>query len=230
VDVDELVLAVVGAGDAVLTDTEREMGVILADVGAGTVDLGIFINGAVWHTVVLGVGGDHITNDVAIGLRLPPAIAERVKLEYGHARPNQVSPDERFTVSPFGDGRPQVVPRWRLAEIVEARAEEMLLMIRDEIKRSGYDGLLPAGVVLCGGAALMPGIQELSEDILALSVRVGVPTGLKGLVDAVSSPAHAVGAGLMGWGGTVDTRPQFRRSGPGAGARIVEWLRAFLPG
>ena len=230
VDVDELVLAVVAAGDAVLTETEREMGVILADVGAGTVDLGIFINGAVWHTVVLGVGGDHITNDVAIGLRLPPAIAERVKLEYGHARANQVSPDERFTVSSFGDGRPQVVPRWRLAEIVEARAEEMLLMIRDEIKRSGYDGLLPAGVVLCGGAALMPGIQELSEDILGLSVRVGVPMGLEGLVDAVSSPAHAVGAGLMGWGGTVDTRPQFRRSGPGAGARIVEWLKAFLPG
>jgi cell division protein FtsA len=122
------------------------------------------------------------------------------------------------------------VPRWKLAEIVEARAEEMLSMIQQEIKRSGYDGLLPAGVVLCGGTAQLPGVQELARDIFGLPVRVGVPQTLHGLVDQVSGPDHAVGAGLIQWGGTADTRPQFRKSGPGFGKRFLNWLRVFLPG
>jgi cell division protein FtsA len=117
-----------------------------------------------------------------------------------------------------------------LAEIVEARTEEMLSMIQQEIKRSGYDGLLPAGVVLCGGTAQLPGIQELARDIFGLPVRVGVPQTLHGLVDQISGPDHAVGAGLIQWGGTVDTRPQFRKSGPGVGKRFLNWLRVFLPG
>jgi len=230
VGVDELVLAAVGAGNAVLTDTEREMGVVLADIGAGTTDIGIFIDGSVWHTVVLAIGGEYITGDVAIGLRLPPTVAERIKVQHGHARANQVSPEERLTVSSFGGGKPQIVPRWKLAEIIEARADEILLMIQEEIKRSGYDGLLPAGIVLCGGTALLPGIQELGEDIFGLPVRIGAPKGLRGLADTISSPAHAVGAGLMRWGGSVDTRPQFSRSGPSVGTRIFDWFRAFLPG
>ena len=230
VGVDELVLASVGAADAVLTETEREMGVVLIDVGAGTTDIAIFIDGTIWHTVNLGIGGEYITGDVAIGLRLQPAVAEQVKIHYGHARANQVSPEERFTVSPIGEGMPQIVPRWKLAEIIEARTEEILLMAQQEIKRSGYDGLLPAGVVLCGGTAQLPGIGELGQDLLGLPVRVGTPRLLHGLTDAVSNPANAVGLGLMGWGGTVTSRPQFHRSGPSAGTRILKWLRAFLPG
>ena len=230
VEVDELVLASIAAGDAVLTDTEREMGVVLADIGAGITDMAIFIDGTVWHTVTLAVGGEYVTGDVAIGLRLPPDVAERVKIEHGHARAAQVPPEERFTVSTFGGETRQVVPRWKLAEIIEARAEEILSMIQQEIKRSGYDGLLPAGVVLCGGTAQLSGIQELGRDVLGLPVRVGASQALLGLVDQVSSPAHAVGAGLMGWGVTVDRRPQFRRSGPGIGRRFLDWLRVFLPG
>jgi len=230
VEVDELVLASIAAGDAVLTDTEREMGVVLADIGAGTIDIAIFIDGTVWHTVTLGMGGEYITGDISIGLRLPPATAERVKVQHGHARASQVSPDERFTVSPFGGGASQVVPRWRLAEIIEARTEEILSMVQREIKRSGYDGLLPAGVVLCGGTAQLPGIQELARDIFGLPVRVGAPQELHGFVDTVSNPAHAVGTGLMGWGMMVDTRPQLRKTGPGVGRRFLNWLRAFLPG
>ena len=230
VEVDELVLASIAAGDAVLTDTEREMGVVLADIGAGITDMAIFIDGTVWHTVTLAVGGEYVTGDVAIGLRLPPDVAERVKIEHGHARAAQVPPEERFTVSTFGGETRQVVPRWKLAEIIEARAEEILSMIQQEIKRSGYDGLLPAGVVLCGGTAQLSGFQELGRDVLGLPVRVGASQALLGLVDQVSSPAHAVGAGLMGWGVTVDRRPQFRRSGPGIGRRFLDWLRVFLPG
>lgn len=229
VEVDELVLASIAAGDAVLTDTEREMGVVLADIGAGTTDLSIFIDGSVWHTVTLGVGGEYVTADVAIGLRLPPDVAEQVKIEYGHARASQVPPDERFTVSTFGDQGRQAVLRWQLAEIIEARVEEILSMIKQEIKRSGYDGLLPAGVVLCGGTAQLSGIEEYGRDILSLPVRVGAPRDIHGLVDKVSNPANAVGAGLMGWGLTVDSRPQLRKLAPGLGVRLLNWLRVFLP-
>jgi cell division protein FtsA len=230
VAVDELVLASIAAGDAVLTDTEREMGVVLADIGAGTTDIAIFIDGTVWHTVTLGVGGEYITGDIGIGLRLPPDVAERVKIQHGHACAARVSREDRFSVSTFGGGTPQVVPRWKLAEIIEARAEEILSMIRQEIKRSGYDGLLPAGVVLCGGTAQLSGVQELGRDILGLPVRVGASQALHGLVDQVSHPAHAVGAGLMSWGVTVDTRHPVRKSGPGMGRRFLNWLRVFLPG
>jgi cell division protein FtsA len=230
VEVDELVLASIAAGDAVLMDTEREMGVVLADIGAGIVDIAILIDGTVWHTVTLGLGGEYISGDIGIGLRLPPDVAEGVKIEHGHARAAQVPPEDRFTVPSFGGESRQVVPRWKLAEIVEARTEEMLSMIQQEIKRSGYDGLLPAGVVLCGGTAQLPGIQELARDIFGLPVRVGVPQTLHGLVDQISGPDHAVGAGLIQWGGTVDTRPQFRKSGPGVGKRFLNWLRVFLPG
>lgn len=230
VEVDELVLASIAAGGAVLTDTEREMGVVLADIGAGTTDVAIFIDGTVWHTVTLGIGGEYITGDIAIGLRLPPATAEQIKIRHGHARVAQVSEEERFTVPAISGGVPQVVLRWKLAEIIEARAEEILLMVQQEIKRSGYDGLLSAGVVLCGGTAQLAGIQELARDVLGLPVRVGVPEGLEGLVDQISNPAHAVGAGLMGWGLTADTRPQLHKSGPSAGKRFLNWLRAFLPG
>ena len=146
VAVDELVLASIAAGDAVLTDTERDMGVVLADVGAGTIDIAIFIDGSVWHTVTLGVGGEYITGDIAIGLRLPPDVAEQIKVHHGHTRVAQVPTEARVTVPAFGEQGRQVVLRWKLAEIVEARVEEILSMIQQEIKRSGYDGLLPAGV------------------------------------------------------------------------------------
>ena len=230
VEVDELVLASIAAGDAVLTETEREMGVVLADIGAGTTDIAIFIDGTVWHTVTLGMGGEYVTGDIAIGLRLPPDVAEQVKIQHGHACASQVPPEERVTVSTFDGETRQVVPCWKLAEIIEARAEEILSMIQQEIKRSGYDGLLPAGVVLCGGTAQLSGFQELGRDVLGLPVRVGVPRELRGLVDTISNPAHAVGAGLMEWGVTAGTRPQLRKPGPGLGRRFLDWLRVFLPG
>jgi cell division protein FtsA len=227
---DDLVLGCLAAGDAVLTDTEREMGVVLADIGAGTVDLAVFIDGTVWHTTVMGIGGEYITGDVAIGLRLQPAAAEQIKVQYGHAQAHQVSPDERITLSPYGENTPQVLPRWKLAEIIEARVEEMLQIIQQEIKRSGYDGLLPAGVVLCGGTAQLAGICELGREVFNLPVRAGVPgEDLSGLVDQVLKPAFAVGVGLMSWGGTMSRRPQFRRDGPATGRRFLEWLKAFLP-
>jgi cell division protein FtsA len=231
VEVDEVVSAAIAAGDAVLTETEREMGVVLADIGAGTTNVAIFIDGTVWYTVTLGIGGAHVTQDIAIGLRLPPAVAEDVKIKHGHAIPDQVGPEEEFMVASFGDGARQAVPRWKLVSIIEARVEEILSMINKEIKRSGYDGLLPAGVVLSGGTAQLPGIRGLGREILGLPVRLGNPRDLHGLVDAVDNPAHAVGAGLMKWGSTEEARPQIRaKAGPSRRGRFLDWLRAFLPG
>ena len=228
--VDEVVAAAIAAGDAVLTETEREMGVVLADVGAGTTDVAIFIDGTVWHTVTLGIGGAYLTQDIAIGLRLPPAVAEEIKVAYGHALPDQVPSDEEFMVASFGDEGHQAVPRWKLVSIIEARVEEILSMINKEIKRSGYDGLLPAGVVLSGGTAQLPGILGLAREILDLPVRLGKPIDLYGLVDAIDNPAHAVGAGLMMWGVTQATPVRFRdRSKQSGTRRFCDWLRAFFP-
>ncbi|MGD2144805.1 MAG: cell division protein FtsA [Anaerolineae bacterium] len=230
-EVDEVVSGAIAAGDAVLADTEREMGVVLADIGAGTTDVAIFIDGTVWHTVTLGVGGTYITQDIAIGLRLPPAVAEEIKIKHGHVLPGEVRSDEEFMVASFGDEAHQSVPRWKLASIIEARAEEILSMINKEIKRSGYDGLLPAGVVLTGGTAQLPGLRVLGREALDSPVRLGEPRDLHGLVDTIQNPAHAVGAGLMMWGSTEEARPQLRsRPGPGRGNRLLGWLRAFLPG
>ncbi len=233
VEVSELVLSSLAASSALLSNTEKDMGVVLVDIGEGTTDIAIFIEGTIWYTRTLPMGGEYITNDIAIGLRLPPETAEEVKLRYGHAMVAQVSEDERFTISPYGESAPVVVPRWKLSQIVMARSEELLENVQQEIKRSGYDGLLPAGLVLCGGTAQLPGLRELARDIFDLPVQIGAPKGLGGLADKVASPASAVGVGLLKW------TPMWEDSG-GANAwkssraswwkRIGTWLRALMPG
>ncbi len=230
VRVDEVVLASLAAGEAVLSESERDMGVVLVDLGGGTINIAIFIEGAVWHTTTLGIGGEYITNDIGIGLRLPTEAAEGIKIRYGHTRPAQVDEEERFSAQPFGEGGPMTLPRWKLAEIIEARVEEMLGMVVQEIKRSGYDGLLPAGIVLCGGVAELPGIQDLARDTIGLPTRIGKPRGLVGLVDRIDSPACATAVGLIRWGLMSDRRRPLPRGGPAPLRRFAKWLRTFLPG
>ncbi|MBN1179234.1 MAG: cell division protein FtsA [Anaerolineae bacterium] len=230
VEADEVALSSLAAAHAVLDESEREMGAVLVDMGGGTTDIAIFIDGTVWHTSTLGIGGEYITSDVAIGLRLTSELAESVKIEYGHARAIQVAQDERFTVKGIGDSGLQPISRWKLAEIIEARVEEMLGMVGQEIKRSGYDGLLPAGVVLCGGVAQLPGIEDLGRDVLGLPVRIGTPKGLVGLIDRVSGPAFAVPVGLVSWGVMADGRRPLPKAGASFGRRLAKWLRALLPG
>jgi cell division protein FtsA len=200
VGVDGLVLGAIASGAAVLSDNERDMGVVLADIGGGTTDLAIFIEGSVWHTTVLAVGGAHITNDVAVGLRVPVEAAEQLKLEHGHARYETIDPTEVVQVKAFGDGGLTRVQRRDLAEIIEARTEEIYQLILQEIKRSGYDGLLPAGVVVTGGAAQLRGMRDLGRQVLGLPVRIGQPHGISGLIDTVDSPAYATPVGLLLWG------------------------------
>jgi cell division protein FtsA len=229
VAVDELVLDPLASGEAALSDTERDMGVVLVDMGGGTTDIAVFIEGSIWHTTVLAVGGQHLTNDIAVCVKMPTAAAEAAKLEFGHAFPDAVDPTEMIQVNAFGDNALARLPRRELAQVIEARVEEILSLVMQEIKRSGYDGLLPAGVVLCGGTAQLRGIRELARQVLKLPVRVGGPSDLLGLTDAIMSPAFATSVGLLRWGQRQSAGPtNAPRRGPGLGG-IARWFKALLP-
>lgn len=229
IQIGELVLTSMAAGNSVLTENEKDMGVVLVDIGEGTSDIAIFIDGTVWHTKALPLGGEYLTNDIAIGLRLPSQVAEEVKLSHGYAVANQVAEDERFTVSPYGEGSPVAIPRWKLAEIIQARCEEILENVQQEIKRSGYDGLLPAGLVLCGGTAQLPGMRDLARSIFELPVQIGIPKGISGLTDKVSGPDAAVAVGLAKWTPMWEEGGGWRTVRSSWFKRSLGWFRNLLP-
>lgn len=230
-----LVLEPIAAGDAVLTPAEKEMGVVLADIGGGTTDIAIFIDGSVWHTIVLPTGGQHITNDLAVGLRTPFEAAEEMKLKYGHADPNQIPDTEYIDVTAFGEEGKRTVSRRDIAEIISARAEEICQLILTEVKRSGYDNLLPAGVVLCGGTAELAGLKSFAREILQMPVRVGLPCDIEGFTDRITSAAFATSIGLLQWGWKQreldvpsSSKVMHKRSNPMGG--LIGWAKkAFLP-
>ena len=235
VEIDDLILQSLASGEAILKDSEREMGVVLADIGGGTTDIAIFIEGSIWHTLVLDIGGEHLTRDVAVGLRTPFNTAEELKIKYGHAMARSLATDELIEVSSFGNGARQSVSRLQLAEVIEARAEEILMLILREVKRSGYDGLLAAGLVMCGGSAELAGFKDLGQQILQLPVRVGKPHDLQGLTDVLESPAYATSVGLLLWGmlhtpSQEQETPRVIRIPGELWPRIRNWFRAFLPG
>jgi cell division protein FtsA len=229
VHIDAMVLEPLASGETVLTDIEREMGVVLVDIGGGTTDIAIFIEGSIWHTSVLPTGGEQLTNDVAVGLRTPFTLAEEIKIKYGHALPHTVMPGESVQVNMFGEEGQQHISRQFLAEIIEARMEEICEIILKEIKRSGYDGLLPAGVVFCGGTAELPGLRELARDVIGLPARIGMPQNLRGLIDTLQSPAFATSVGLLEWGIKHDL-PRTSQRSAGGYLKMPEWLKLFLPG
>jgi len=199
VEIQQFVLNPLASAESVLTEQERQMGVAVCDIGGGTTDLAIYVNGDVWHTMVLAVGGNHVTQDIAHGLRLPLAQAEDVKKQQGHAVRAEVGAEEYFSIRPFGEERPVQINRKELAEIIEARVEEIFALTLQEIKRSGYDGLLPAGMVLTGGASALPGIKRLASRVLNMPVRTAQPENLLGLVDRLNSPAYSTSVGLLRW-------------------------------
>ncbi len=224
------ILNALASAEAVLEPTEREMGVVIADIGGGTTDIALYKDGNVWHTCVIPLGGYHITNDVAIGLRAPYDVAEMVKIRYGDCRPDQIDPAIMFTVEPFGGEKIQV-SRQDLAHVIEARVEEVFNLVLQEIERSGYDGLLPAGIVLTGGTAQLRGIADIAERVLNVPARVATPKNLVGLVDELRSPAFATSVGLLRWG---MNGPQVYQPRPSVqvdwGRRVGEILKALLPG
>ncbi|RMG87978.1 MAG: cell division protein FtsA, partial [Chloroflexi bacterium] len=206
--VDRFILNPLAAGDAVLTPQEREGGVVVIDIGGGTTDLAIFIEGTVWHTAVIPVGGDHITNDITYWMKVPFELAEAVKIQHGHAQARAVSSLETFLVEPFGDGMPIEVKRNDLAMVVEARVEEMFELVKKEIKRSGYDGLLRAGAVITGGCSQLPGIADVAARILDCPVRLAKPERLTGMADALRNPSYSTSVGLLRLGLEMQALPE----------------------
>ena len=200
VQIDELVLQPLASSEAVLLPEEKEIGCALVDCGGGTTDVAVFVNGSVWHTTIIPVGGNHLTSDVAICLRTPISTAEEIKIKYGHAVAQAVAADEMIDIAAFGERGRQAIARHRLSQVIEARMEEVFSLILRELRRSGHDGLLPAGVILTGGTAGLAGICDLGREVLELPVRVGSPRGVAGLADAVGSPAYATSVGLLLWG------------------------------
>ena len=225
----ETVLNALASAEAVLEPAEREMGVLIADIGGGTTDLALYKQGTVWHTHVIPIGGYHITNDIAIGLRAPYETAEKVKIQYGDCRPADIDPDLVFTVEPFGGEKIQV-GRQDLAQVIEARIEEIFNLILKDIQQSGYDEMLPAGIVLTGGTAQLRGITNVAERVLNVSARVATPKNLVGLVDTLHSPAYATSVGLLRWASTDHHRYQARTHVPSEWSRRVgNLIRTLLP-
>jgi cell division protein FtsA len=239
VEVTKFVLNPLASGEVVLSETERQMGVVVCDIGGGTTDMAIYIDGNVWHTMVLAVGGNHITSDIATLLRLPISQAEDIKKQFGSAMADDISEDEYFPVKAFGEDAPVSISHKELAQIIEARAEEIFVLLLQEIKRSGYDGLLPAGMVLTGGTSNLPKIRPLATRVLNLPVRIAKPEGLVGLTDQLHSPAFSTSVGLLYWAlmmneAVVPSPRRITQRGSGGGGgidwnKIREWLHRLLP-
>ena len=231
-EVIETVLEQLAAAEACLTDDERELGVALLDIGGGTTDIAIFDKGTIWHTSVLPTGGDHFTNDVAVGLRTPILEAEKIKKKYGCALATMVSEEDTIEVPSVGGRKPRILGRQILADILQPRAEEICHLVFQEIRRAGYERTLNSGVVITGGSASLEGLPEVAERVFDMPIRRGVPTGIGGLVDVVASPSYATGVGLVLYGLRSRSNRLMPRVTVGtplgrAAARVREWLHAM---
>lgn len=230
-EVEEIVLEPLASAEAVLASAERELGVVLADIGGGTTSLGILTGGGLCHTAILPVGGRHLTSDLAVGLRTPVAEAEKLKVRYGAASAEDASEGELIEVFNVGDREPRILPRRALCEIIEPRLSEICSLMRLQIRRSGYAHLVPAGIVLTGGTALLRGIAKFVSEKLELPARVGMPEQLGGLVDAVNSPIFSTGVGLVLYGVRHGGAKTVRATnGHGIVGRMRGWLREMVHG
>ena len=224
IDIDDLILEPLASGEAILTEDEKQIGVMLADIGGCTTDIAIFKDGSIWHTSILPVAGYQLTRDVAIGLGLPFDVAEEMKKRYGSVMPVYEGKMENpSTISEDGHG----ISYQDLCDIIRARMEEIIRLIMLELPRTEYETLVPAGLVFAGGSANLSGIEALGRDILRLPVRVGIPTAMSGLTDVLRNPAHATSVGLLLWGAKYEGKQStWQHRGFGAGLRhLVSRIR-----
>lgn len=197
--VEDIILEQVASSQAILQDDEKELGVCLVDIGGGTSDIAVFINGAIQHTAVIPVAGDQVTNDIAVAVRTPRVSAEEIKINHASAL-RQLAGDDEIEVPGVGEREPRRLSTQTLASVVEPRYEELFLMILDELRRSGYDSRIGAGIVLTGGSSSMKGAVELAEEVFHMPVRIGKPRDIGGLKGEVESPIHSTGVGLLLYG------------------------------
>ncbi len=209
-DVCDIVLESLASGEAVLTEEEKELGTALLDLGGGTSDLAVFSGKNIKHTFVLALGGNNLTNDIAIGLRAPLGEAEKIKKKYGTALTRDINGEETIEVPGMGGRKPRKLPRQILGEILEPRMEEIYTLVRREIYRAGMEDLITSGMVLTGGTALLDNAVEVAESIFNVPTRLGRPMGISGLVDVVNNPMYATGVGLVIYGARHQVRKKFR--------------------
>jgi len=227
--VDDIVLEQLASSHAVLTEDEKDLGVCLVDIGGGTTDIAVFSQGAIRHTAVLPVAGDHVTNDIAVSLRTPTPHAEELKLRYACALSQLAKTDETIEVPSVGERPARRLPRQSLAAIVEPRYIELFELIQQELQRSGFEDVIAAGIVLTGGSAKMEGAVELAEEVFRLPVRLGMPSGVRGLAAVTSNPIHSTGVGLLLY--ARDHLPAGAAGGPRSGGnargllqRLTDWF------
>ncbi len=225
-EVEEIILEQLASSYAVLTDDERELGVCLVDVGGGTTDIAIFTEGSIRHTGVIPIAGDQVTNDIAMALRTPTQHAEEIKIKYACALTQLAGADDTIKVPSVGERPPRDLSRQALAEVVEPRYDELFTLVQAELRRSGYEDLVPAGIVLTGGTSKMEGVVELAEEIFHMPVRVGYPQWVKGLNDIVRNPIYATSVGLLQYGAEHQVEAGGTAGGRAVGSGESLWTRA----
>ena len=228
-EVEDVILEQLASSHSVLTDDERDLGVVLVDMGGGTTDIAVFTNGAIRHTAVIPIAGDQVTNDIAVAFRTPTQFAEEIKVKYACALTQLASPDDMIEVPGVGDRSARRLARQTLAEIVEPRYEELLGLVQGELRRSGFEESCAAGVVLTGGTSKMEGVLELAEEIFHMPVRIGAPQHVSGLSEVARNPIHATGIGLLLYGQQWRRQPRGEpidtRSEKGLLRRMTDWFR-----
>jgi cell division protein FtsA len=227
--VDDLILAGLASAQAALTSDEKELGVALVDIGAGTTDIAVFAQGAIRHTASLPIAGDQVTSDIAHLLRTPTPHAEEIKVRYACALAQLATAEESIQVPSVGDRPPRRLARQALAEAVQNRYEEIFEMVQAELRRSGFEELIRAGLVLTGGASRMEGVAELAEEMLHMPVRIGIPQYVGGLGEVVGNPVHATGVGLLLWGSQQE-HPRRAPVVPGKVGSVFGRLRNWFKG
>jgi len=231
-DVEEIILEQLASSYSVLTEDERELGVCLVDVGGGTTDIAIFTEGSIRHTGVIPIAGDQVTNDIAMALRTPTQHAEEIKIKYACALTQLAGADETIKVPSVGDRAPRDLSRQSLAEVVEPRYDELFTLVQAELRRSGFEDMVPAGIVLTGGTSKMEGVVELAEEIFHMPVRVGCPQMVQGLTDIVRNPIYATSVGLLQYGMEHQGEPGSLAAGKSGGStesllsRVRAWLQS----
>lgn len=227
-DTEDVILEQLASSYAVLTDDEKELGVCLIDIGGGTTDIAIFTGGAIRHTAVIPIAGDQVTNDIAVALRTPTQFAEEIKIKYACALRQLINQDETIEVPSVGDREPRRLSRQILADVVEPRYSELFELVQAEIRRSGFESIIAAGMVITGGGSKMEGVIELAEEVFHMPVRQGMPQHIKGLVDVVKNPIYATGVGLLLYG--KDDEGHHRERSTGSFDSIWDRMKSWFGG
>ena len=231
VDIDDLVPATIGAAEAVLSKRQKELGVVVIDIGAGCTSVVIFEEGTILHSVSLPIGGESVTNDIAIGLRTSIDTAEKIKIEFGSVLPEEISEREMIDISSVSKVDTQTVSKRYMAEIMQARYYEVFSLVKQELERIGRSGMLPAGVLLTGAASKAPGVLDLSRDVLGLPVQMGFPVDVGGVIEKVDDPAYATALGALVWGmregESVQRMGSFQMKR--AAQQVGAWFKSLLP-